>query len=148
MSLEVSASVVPGARWPTTAKLHVRVANAGAEPVKVARRLAVGYRNSDGRELFAEVHPRGSDEIVGEETRLYDRDPAPAEDYVPLQPGEAIETEFDLLRWIALPGPGAYDVEVFYEGDGPLTPEVEGAARGVFGSGRVPLDLPEETWAA
>lgn len=147
MSLHVTASVAPGARWPTTARVAVRIANAGEQPVKVVGRLAVGYRQSDGRELFAEVHPRGSDEVVSEETRLYDRDPPSPEDYATLQPGEAIETDFDLLRWYALPGPGSYDVEVFYEGDGPRTPRIEGAAQGVHGSGRFPLDLPEETWA-
>ncbi len=136
MSLDVTATVAPDARWPTTARVSVRVANAGSEPVEVARRLAVGYRDTDGRELFAEVHPRGADEVVGQVKRLYQRDDAPPEDHVPLQPGEAVDTEFDLLRWYALPGPGAYDLEVFYEG----TPG------DVHSSGRVPLDLPEETW--
>lgn len=148
MSLAVEAAVGAHARWPTTAPVHVRVRNAGDAPVRVARRLAVGYRETDGRELFAEVHPPGSDELVSRMVKLYDRDPARPEDYVPLAPGEALATDFDLLRWYALPGPGAYELEVFYEGDGLLAPHVEGAARGVYGSGRVPFELPEETWEA
>ncbi|MGH2968620.1 MAG: hypothetical protein ACRDK0_06095 [Solirubrobacteraceae bacterium] len=144
--LRVAASVAGDARWPTTARVDVRVRNEGPQPVKVARRLAVGYRETDGRELFAEVYPRGSDEVVSRMTKLYDRDPAAAEEYVALAPGEELDTTFDLLRWYGLPGPGSYDLEVFYEGDGLLAPEVEGAARGVHGSGRVPFELPEETW--
>jgi hypothetical protein len=29
-----------------------------------------------------------------------------------------------------------------------LAPQVDGAARGIYASGRVPFDLPEETWGA
>ncbi len=105
MSLAVEASVGPDARWPTTIPVHVRIRNDGEAPVRVARRLAVGYRGSDGRELFAEVHPPGSDELVSRQTKLYDRDPAKPEEYVPLAPGEELATDFDLIRWYALPGP-------------------------------------------
>ena len=148
MSLRVEATVGAEARWPTTLPVHVRISNTGDGPVRVAKRLAVGYRDADGRELFAEVHPPGSDELVSQMTKLYDRDPAKPEEYVPLAPGEALETGFDLLRWYGLPGPGRYELEVFYEGDGLLAPQVDGAARGVYASGRVPFDLPEETWGA
>ncbi len=82
------------------------------------------------------MHPRGGDGVVSEVKRLYERDAPKPDDYVPLQPGEAVDTEFDLLRWYAIPGPGEYDFEVFYEG----------APGDVHGSGRVPLDLPQETW--
>lgn len=148
MSLAVEASVGPDARWPTTIPVHVRIRNDGEAPVRVARRLAVGYRDTDGRELFAEVHPPGSDELVSRQTKIYDRDPAKPEEYVPLAPGEELATDFDLIRWYALPGPGSYDLQVFYEGDGMLAPQVDGAARGIYASGRVPFDLPEETWGA
>jgi len=148
VSLAVEASVGPDARWPTTIPVHVRIRNDGEAPVRVARRLAVGYRDADGRELFAEVHPPGSDELVSRQTKLYDRDPAKPEEYVPLAPGEELATDFDLIRWYALPGPGSYELQVFYEGDGMLAPQVDGAARGIYASGRVPFDLPEETWSA
>ena len=133
MSLAVEASVGPDARWPTTIPVHVRIRNDG---------------DPHGRELFAEVHPPGSDELVSRQTKLYDRDPAKPEEYVPLAPGEELATDFDLIRWYALPGPGSYELQVFYEGDGMLAPQVDGAARGIYASGRVPFDLPEETWGA
>jgi hypothetical protein len=144
--LRVSASVAGDARWPTTCRVDVRVANAGAAPLIVCRRLAVGYRETDGRELFADVYAAGSGEVVSEMTKLYDRDPPAPDEYGPLQPGEELAGSFDLLRWYALPGPGAYELQVFYEADGEGTPEIEGVVSGVHGSGRVPLDLPGETW--
>jgi hypothetical protein len=144
--LRVSAAVADDARWPTTARVDVTLRNEGHQQVKVARRLAVGYRETDGRELFAEVHPPGSDEVVSRMKKLYDREPPSPDEYVPLAPGEELGTSFDLLRWYALPGPGSYELEVFYEGDGLLAPKVEGAARGIHGSGRIPFELPEETW--
>jgi hypothetical protein len=146
--LEVMAMVGDHARWPTTCPVHVRLRNVGDVPLVVCRRLAVGYRRSDGRELFADVFAPGSDEVVSRMTKLYDRDPPLPEDYAPLAPDEELATDFDLLRWYGLPGPGSYDLEVFYEGDGEGTPPVPGVLPGVHGSGRVPFDLPEETWEA
>ena len=146
MSLKVIAAVVGEPRWPTICEIDVRLRNDGDEPLVVCGRLTVGYRETDGRELFAEVHPRGSDEVVSRMTKLYDRDPPTPEDYVALDPGEELGTRFDLMRWLAIPGPGSYDLEVFYDGDEPLAPAVDGAVRGLHGSGRVPFDLPEETW--
>ena len=146
MSLQVAAAVVGRPRWPTICEVTVRLRNAGDEPLVVCGRLAVGYRETDGRELFLEVHPPGSDEVVSSMTRLYDRDPPAPEDYVALAPGEELETTFDLMRWHALPGPGAYELEAFYDGDEPGAPAVDGAVGGLHGSRRVAFDLPEETW--
>ena len=141
-ALRVAASVAEDARWPTTCRVDVRVGNVGDAPLVVCRRLAIGYRESDGRELFAEVHPRGADEVVSRMTRLYDRDPPAREDYGALQPGEELATSFDLLRWYAVPGPGSYDLEVFYEAGGRGAPEVDGVLQGMHGSGRVSFELP------
>lgn len=148
MSLELSAAVAADARWPTTCRVDVRLRNAGSEPLIVCRRLAVGYRETDGRELFAEVYAPGSTELVSEMTKLYDRDPPAPSDYSPLAPGESLATSFDLLRWYAVPGPGSYELEVFYEGDGEGAPRVAGALPGVHASGRVAFELPPETWGA
>jgi hypothetical protein len=147
-SLEVAASVGANARWPTTCPVRVRVRNAGDGVVVVCRRLAVGYRGSDGRELFADVFLPGTDVVVSETSKLYDRDPPSVDEYGPLAAGEALETEFDLLRWYALPGPGAYELQVLYEADGEGTPPVPGVVHGVHASPRVPFDLPEQTWEA
>ena len=144
--LQVSAAVVGEPRWPTICEVAVRLRNGGGEPLVVCGRLAVGYRETDGRELFVEVHPPGSDEVVSRMTKLYDRDPPAPEDYVTLAPGEELATTFDVMRWHAIPGPGAYELEVLYDGDAPDAPAVPGAVRGLHGSGRVPFDLPEETW--
>jgi hypothetical protein len=146
--LQVTAAVGAGARWPTTCPVRVRIANRGDAPLVVCRRLSVGYRERDGRELFATVFAPGTDDVVSRESRLYDRDPPAETEYGPLGPGETLDTEFDLIRWYYLPGPGAYELEVGYEADGEGTPAVEGVVHGVHSSGRVLFDLPEETWDA
>jgi hypothetical protein len=140
--LELRAAVDGSARWPHTCPVSVVLRNAGDEPLVVCRRLAPGYREADGRELFADVHPPGSPDVLSRMKKIYDRDPPAPEDYVPLPPGEELSTEFDLMRWYALPGPGEYELEVFYEGDGPGTPPVDGIARGVYASPRTPFTLP------
>jgi hypothetical protein len=105
--LELRAAV-DGARWPDTCPVSVRLRNAGDAPLVVCRRLAPGYRESDGRELFADVHPPGAADVVSRIKKLYDRDPPAPDDYAALAPGEELEGGFDLLRWYALTGPGAY----------------------------------------
>ena len=140
--LELRASVDGDAHWPDTCPVSVRLRNAGDSPVRVCRRLAPGYRESDGRELFADVHPPGASDVVSRIKKLYDRDPPEPEEYVALPPGEELTGAFDLLRWYALPGPGDYELEVFYEGDGRGTPAIEGLARGVHASPRTPFSLP------
>jgi hypothetical protein len=139
--LLVTASVADGARWPDTCRVDVRVRNAGDATLVVCRRLAPGYAEADGRELYAEVHPPGADDVVSRMTRIYDRDPPSPDEYGPLAPGDELAGSFDLLRWYALPGPGAYELEVFYEADGRGTPHVDGVVRGVHGSGRVAFEL-------
>jgi hypothetical protein len=140
--LEVSAAVDAGARWPDTCPVSVTLRNNGEAPVVVCRRLAAGYREADGRELFAEVHPPGSDEVVSRMKRIYDRDPPSPDDYGPLAPGEELTAGFDLLRLYALRGPGDYELVAYYEGDGRGAPAVEGVLHGVHASPRVPFTLP------
>jgi hypothetical protein len=140
--LELRASVDADAHWPDTCPVSVRLRNAGDAPLLVCRRLAPGYREADGRELFADVYPRGGTAAVSRVKKLYDRDPPKPEDYVPLAPGEELAGGFDLMRWYWLPGPGEYELEVFYEGDGRGSPDLEGLAHGVHASPRTPFTLP------
>ena len=141
-ALELRAAVGDDAEWPHTCPVSVLLRNAGDAPLVVCRRLAPGYRESDGRELFADVHPPGSPEVVSRIKKLYDRDPPSPDEYVALAPGEELAGGFDLMRWYALSGPGDYELEVFYEGDGPGTPDIDGLARGVHASPRTPFTLP------
>jgi hypothetical protein len=120
-------------------RVEVRLTNRGGEPVLINRRLAVGYRDSQARELFAEVYPRLSREVVSRRTKLYEREVASAEDYRWLQPGESDSTSFDLLEWYALPAPGEYELVVFYQADEPLAPRPPGLLTGIYPSAPVPL---------
>jgi hypothetical protein len=123
------------------ASVEVRVTNQQAEPVLINKRLGVGYRNDANRELFAEVFPRGGNEVVSVEARDYQRDPSRATDYVWLQPGESVSTSFDLFRWYTLPGPGEYDLVVHYRADDAPGTQLEGLLGGDHSSERVPFDV-------
>jgi hypothetical protein len=121
--------------------VQVRLTNRGEQPVLINRRLALGYRDSQARELFAEIHPRRSREVVSRRTKLYERESASADDYRWLQPGESASTSFDLLEWYALPAPGEYELVVFYQADEPLAPRPSGLLAGVHESAPVPLSV-------
>jgi hypothetical protein len=123
------------------ATVAVKLTNQHAEPVLVNKRLAMGYRNSLDRELFAEVFPRGGNDVISKEARDYQRDPPAATDYVWLQPGESVSTSFNLFRWYTLPGPGEYDLVVNYRGDDAPDAQTEGLLTGVHSSERVPFDV-------
>lgn len=138
--LEIDARV---ARQPVRRSgpcpVEVRITNRSSAPVLMNRRLAVGYRGSQARELFAELFQRGSDVVVSSESKLYERDLAAAAEYAPLAPGEAMATEFDLCEWYGLPGPGGYELVVSYQADEALAPKLPGLLPGIHASSRVPL---------
>lgn len=123
------------------ASVEVRLINQQAEPVLINKRLAMGYRNDLNRELFAEVFPRGGNDVISEEARDYQRNRPQATDYVWLQPGESVSTSFDLFRWYRLPGPGEYDLVVSYRADDAPGVQPEGLLTGVHTSERVPFDV-------
>lgn len=119
----------------------VKLTSQHAAPVLINKRLAIGYRNSLDRELFAEVFPRGGDEVISREARDYQRDAASPADYVWLQPGESVSTSFDLFRWYRVPGPGEYDLVVNYRADDARDAQPEGLLTGVHSSERVAFDV-------
>ena len=123
------------------ATVAVTLTNQQAEPVLINKRLAIGYRNSLDRELFAEVFPRGESDAVSKEARDYQRDAASPSDYVWLKRGESVFTTFDLFRWYTLPGPGEYDLVVNYRADDALGALPKGLLNGVHSSERVPFDV-------
>ena len=54
-------------------------------------------------------------------------------------PAESLTTELDLPYWYRLPGPGDYELVVYYQADEPLALDVPGLVRGTHSSARVPL---------
>lgn len=121
--------------------VEVTLTNQSSDPVLIVARLAVGYKDSTDRELFADVFQRGAGEVISKHVRLYQRSPPGSQDYVSLAPGQSISTTFDLFRWYRLPGPGEYDLVVSYRADDSPDGYPEGLLTGVHSSGRVPFDV-------
>lgn len=128
-------------RFSGPCSVEVRLTNQNPDPVLINRRLAVGYRDSHARELFAEVFKPGSSEIVGQPALLYNRDFSSPADYVWLAPEESVSTSFDLFEWYTLPGPGAYDLIVYYQGDEPLAAKPANLLPGVYASEPLALNV-------
>ena len=129
------------ARLSHPCKIEVRLTNQSLNPVLINRRLAVGYRDSHARELFAEVLKPESGEIVSKPALLYNRNFSSPDDYVWLAPGQSISTTFDLFEWYTLPGPGAYDLIVYYQADEPLAAKPAGLLAGTYASEPVSLSV-------
>jgi hypothetical protein len=109
--------------------------------VLINRRLAVGYRDSHARELFAEVFKPGSSEIVSQPALLYKRDFSSPADYVWLVPGESVSTSFDLFEWYSLPSAGEFELIVCYQADEPLAPKPAELLLGTYCSERLAFSV-------
>lgn len=136
LRIDVRISTEP-VRMSDPCLVEVQLTNQSAQSVLINRRLAVGYRDSHARELFAEVFRRGSDELVSKRTKLYQRDFSPPDDYVSLLPGQSVSTSFDLFEWYSLPSVGEYELVVFYQADEPLAAKPNRLLTGTHNSGRI-----------
>lgn len=122
-------------------KVEVRLTNRSFDAVLINRRLAVGYRDSHARELFAEVLKRESGEIVSQPALLYKRDFSSPEDYVWLAPGASTSTSFDLFEWYSLPSAGDFELIVYYQADEPLAAKPAGLLPGTYASERIAFNV-------
>jgi hypothetical protein len=120
---------------PCTVVVHVT--NRGDQRVQINGRLAVGYRDSDERELFVDVYEAGSATVVGKRSLLYERAPATPDDYVWLGPGDSASTTFNLFEWYELPGPGDYELVVYYQPGVPPAADSAGPQTATYASERV-----------
>jgi hypothetical protein len=122
-------------------RVEVTLTNQSAGPVVIVARLAVGYKDSTDRELYAEVFQRGTAQMVSKQARLYQRNPPGPQAYVSLEPGKSVFTTFDLFKWYKLPGPGSYDLVVSYKVDESLPNQPKDFVTGTYSSERVPFDV-------
>ncbi len=122
-------------------RVEVSLTNQSAQPVLINRRMAVGYRDSLDREVFAEVFRRGENEVVSQTALLYQRDPSEASDYVGLAPGQMVSNSFDLFEWYRLPAPGEYEAVFSYRADDSPDGQPQGLLGGIHSSARVPLTI-------
>jgi hypothetical protein len=121
--------------------LKVVVRNTGDSAVTVNSRLAVGYKNSLARELFADL----TDAVTNKPTQMYEsdinRDFSKPGDYKVLQPGETVSTTFDLFEYYNPMKSGEYLLTISYQADEPLATVPETVLRGVFVSDPVKLNV-------
>ena len=117
--------------------VEVRLTNQSTESVLINKRLAVGYRDSDARELFADAFKRGSTEIVSQKALLYERAFSPREDYVWLAPGQSVSTSFDLFKWYSLPTAGEFELVMYYQADEPRAAKPAELLPGTYASERI-----------
>ena len=121
--------------------VNVRITNLMSEAVLINRRMSIGYEDSDARELFAAVYIKDGDDNIARRTQLYQRDIANADDYIWLAPKESRTAYFDLFEWYELPGPGEYELQLFYQVDEPIALKIDGILQGIHASGRVGLTV-------
>jgi hypothetical protein len=115
-TLTVSAATSDSCALGQPCPVRVTVTNGGGAPARINKRLAVGYRDSAAREVFATWEradaPGTAPTLV---TRDYQRDDAT--EYAMLAPGESVSTEFDLWRWYRPTEAGTYRIVFHYQAD-------------------------------
>lgn len=106
-------SVPMGSQIPTT----VRLLNRGSEAVRVNSRLAIGYPDSEDRELYCRIWDEAGYEYTDYRRFQLDyrRKPLRPDHFPRLLPGESRESTFDLQEWYRLTRPGVYEVQVVYQ---------------------------------
>jgi hypothetical protein len=125
--------------------VRVTLTNTGQDPSLVNGRLAVGYRGTLARELYAELIDlaSGGPALIYEAD--YDRPFSPLPDYVWLAPGESIATTFDLWEWYAPIGAGCYRLLMYYQADEPLADPPGEIVRGVWSAAPIELEVLDPT---
>jgi hypothetical protein len=97
--------------------VRLRLLNGSPAPVRVNRRLGVGYQDGLCREIFFTVRDVAGRVLpVPDEARVYaHRMPPGAADFQLLEPGDSVTGELDLALWYPFDQPGDYFVELHYE---------------------------------
>ncbi|MDH5181444.1 MAG: hypothetical protein OEY07_17405 [Gammaproteobacteria bacterium] len=113
MLVTVTLDTLPGGLLKSDI-VKVSLTNTGTTPRKVAARLAIGYEDSDEREIYAIIRDRATGNIVGKRSQLYDREPFHFSHAKELKPGETIHTEFHLLEWYVIPE-GNLEIRIVYD---------------------------------
>ena len=122
-------------------QVEVTVVNEGRGRLLINGRLAVGYKNTLSRELFADLEESTSHAKARIIEVDYDRNFSPRSDYVNLEPGGSLSRSFDLFEWYAPTQPGVYQLVMHYQADEPLASFPEDVARGTYSSPPVELKV-------
>ena len=122
----------------------VTLTNMGRAPVVVAGRLAIGYRDSTDREIYAVLSDPSSGREVGTAAQLYHRAPHPAGQLRTLAPDESISTTVRVADWYNHPA-GELDLRVVYD-PAAVASRFPRVADAVVVSEPIRVDLPMAGW--
>lgn len=98
----------------TTPKLFFTIKNKGSVPVKLVKKLSVGYENTDNRELYLRITKNDSEENIAKNAVFYSREKTNKNDFEWLQPGHTFSTDFLLKEWYEFPDK-PYEIQAVYD---------------------------------
>lgn len=98
----------------TTYKLFFSINNQSSTPVKLIKRLSIGYEQTDNRELYLLITKKDSKDNIAKNAVFYSREKAKKDDFEWLQPGESFKTDFIIEEWYELPN-GAIEIQAVYD---------------------------------
>ena len=119
--------------------LNVRLINTGQKPITVNQRMALGYRDSLSRELFADLVEAESNQPAKIRLARYDRDFSESSDYVILSPQQELSKPVDLFKYYLPANPGKYRLTLHYQADEELAQAPADVVKGIVSS--EPVDL-------
>ena len=114
--------------------INVIIKNSSKKAVLVNTRLAVGYKNSISRELFAIIEDKKSGKLAEYFEVDIDRDFSIASDYKWFKPNEEIKTVFDLKQYYPLSKAGTYSLILYYESNETHAKYPQDILKGVYES--------------
>ena len=98
--------------------VRIVLRNAGEVPVRVNKRLSMGYEGSLDREVYCKVWREGAVYSDFENWQVdYSRKALAETDFATLAPGDAAEREVDFYEWYHLGETGTYTIKVVYQPD-------------------------------
>ncbi len=96
--------------------VQVHLVNHGTQALRVNGRLAIAYPDTDDRELYCLIWNEAGEEYT-DYRRFhldYRRKPIEQDNLLFLNPGQSLESTFDLQEWYPLTRPETYQLQVVY----------------------------------
>ncbi len=98
----------------TTPTLVFTIKNHDSVPIKLIKRLSIGYENTDNREVYLLITKNDSEENIANNAVLYSREKATEDDFEWLQPGQSFKANFVLQEWYKLPKE-SFNIQAVYD---------------------------------
>ncbi|MCF6350621.1 MAG: hypothetical protein L3J23_06260 [Flavobacteriaceae bacterium] len=93
---------------------NVVLHNQSKNPVKIVKRLAIGYQDSDAREIYLMMFCKNNDKNIAKRTILYNRNNATKGDFEWLKPGEEFKVTYNIDKWYVIPNKD-FEIQAVYD---------------------------------